>query len=313
MRNTLLTVISLFILEISFAQGKQVIETKDIDNFWSAFDSLKYATSVNDSINIIQARYIDQASNYFKEFIKLRKFTAEEYITLIKKYPKFWSSIRKETENVKFRKAEIEKVLDVYEKALPEFKRPNVCFAIGCLRTGGTTRDNLIVIGTELAASTTETNKSELSPWLKSIIGTLGDIFSMVAHEAIHIQQKDGLLKNLVEFSMNEGVADFLSEKITGYNINKITYKYGFENDCTLRIEFLNDFSKNKINFSGWLFNGGKSVNRPANLGYYIGYRVAEEYYFNATDKKEAVSALLNTKNYMKIFKQSKYINKGCS
>ena len=51
---------------------------------------------------------------------------------------------------------DIEKILDKYEKEIPNFKRPNVCFAIGCLRTGGTVSDNLILIGTEIAASTPE-------------------------------------------------------------------------------------------------------------------------------------------------------------
>jgi len=50
----------------------------------------------------------------------------------------------------------------------------------------------LILIGTELAASTPETEKSELSPGLKSIAGTFGDIISMVSHETIHTQQKKG-------------------------------------------------------------------------------------------------------------------------
>ncbi|RYE16377.1 MAG: hypothetical protein EOP45_17615, partial [Sphingobacteriaceae bacterium] len=186
MKNALLTIISVFVFTVSFAQQKQIVETTDIDNFWSAFDKLKYATSKSDSINIIQTQYINRSTGYFKEFIRLRNFSAEEYITKIRKYPEFWNSVRKETEQVKYRKAEIEKVLDSYEKALPGFKRPNVCFAIGCLRTGGVPGNDLILIGTEIAASTSETDRSELSPWLKSVIGSSGDIVSMVAHETIH-------------------------------------------------------------------------------------------------------------------------------
>lgn len=311
-KQTLLTIFSLFIFGLSFSQEKQTIETKDIDNFWIAFDKLKSATTQNDSIEIIQTNYIDQSTEYFKEFIRLRNFTAEEYVKLIGKYPKFWNSIRKETEKVKYRKAEIEKVLDIYEKTLPNFKRPNVCFAIGCLRTGGTVSDNLILIGTEISASTLETEKSELSPWLKSVIGTFGDIVSMVSHETIHTQQKMGKLKNLVEFTINEGVADFLSEKIAGFNINKTSFAYGQKNDCILRQDFIKDFSKSKTDISNWLYNGSKSIDRPADLGYYIGYKIAEEYYNRSKDKTKAISILLDRKNYMKIFKKSDYIRKRC-
>ena len=304
----------LFILIFGFAnsQNKQIIETSDIENFWKAFDKLKYASNKNDSINIIQTEYIDISTKFFKEFIKVRNFKAEEYVSLIHKYPKFWSSIRKETENVKNRKDDIEKILDKYEKEIPNFKRPNVCFAIGCLRTGGTVSDNLILIGTEIAASTQETEKSELSNWLKSVIGTFGDIVSMVSHETIHTQQK-GNLSDLAEHSISEGVADFLSEKISGLTINKIAFKYGLENDCDLRKEFLFNYSKNKTDISNWLYNGSKSKNRPADLGYYIGYRIAEEYYNKAVNKEKAILDLLNRKNYKKIFKKSEYINKSCS
>ena len=304
--------ISLF-FGLANCQNKQIIETSDIENFWKAFDKLKYASNKIDSINIIQNEYIDKSTDFFKEFIRVRNFKAEEYVSLIHKYPKFWNSIRKETENVKYRTDDIEKILDKYEKEIPNFKRPNVCFAIGCLRTGGTVSDNLILIGTEIAASTPETEKSELSNWLKSVIGTFGDIVSMVSHETIHTQQKGGYLRDLAEHTISEGVADFLSENISGLTINKTAFQYGIENDCELRKEFLVNYSKNNTDISNWLYNGSKSKNRPADLGYYIGYRIAEEYYNKTVIKEKAILDLLNRKKYKKIFKKSEYINKSCS
>lgn len=313
MKKITLTIYFFFIFGIANSQNKQVIETSDIENFWQAYDKLKFALNKTDSISIIQIEYIDKSTEFFKEFIKLRNFKAVEYVSLIEKYPKFWISIRKETENVKNRKEEIEKIFDKYENEIPNFKRPNVCFAIGCLRTGGTVTDNLILIGTELAASNPETEKSELSTWLKTVIGTLGDIVSMISHETIHTQQTKDNLRDLAEFTLNEGVADFLSEKISGLTINKIAFKYGLENDCALRKEFLLEYSKNKNDISNWLFNGSKSVNRPADLGYFIGYKIAEECYNNSTDKKKAIVDLLNRNKYKTIFLESKYMNKSCN
>jgi hypothetical protein len=311
MTTKLLKIFLLFVFGIVHSQNNHVIETSDIDNFWNAYDKLKDAKSINDSINIMQTDYIDKSSQYFKEFIRVRNFKAEEYIKLLRKYPKFWISIRKETENVKYRKGEIIKILDKYEQEIPNFKRPNVCFGIGCLRTGGTVSNNLILIGTEIAASTRETEKSELSPWLKSVIGTNGDIVEMVSHETIHTQQKEGYLRDLVEHSISEGVADFLSEKISGIKINKVSYKYGFANDSELRKEFLNDYSINKNDISKWLYNGNNSEQKPADLGYYIGYRIAEEFYNKTIDKEKAILHLLNRKRYLKIFKNSNYIKNG--
>ena len=311
MKQSILTIFFITIFYSAFPQRNQIVETKDIDHFWIAFDKLESAKTKNDSIEIIKSYYIDQSTKYFKEFIKLRNFKAEEYVNLINKYPKFWKSIRKDTKNVKKKINDLNKILDAYEKEFPNFKRPDICFAIGCLRTGGTISENLILVGTELAVSTSETDPSELSPWLQSVIGKFEAIDAIISHEMIHIQQKNKL-KTLAEFAINEGVADFLSNNIGGVKINKPYFTYGQEHDCELKNEFLKDYSNNKTDFSNWLFNGQNSIGRPADLGYYIGYKIAEEYYKNSLDKKKAVLKLLDRKNYLSIFRKSEYIKKRC-
>jgi len=302
----------LIIFECVFSQNKQLIETNDIDNFWKAYDKLQNASNRADSIKIIQIEYIEKASEHFQEFIRLRNFNAEEYINIIEKHPKFWKSIRKETENVKNKKEEIEKVLDLYEALIPNFKRPNVCFAIGCLRTGGTVSENLILIGTEIAASTSETEKSELSDWLKSVIGKTGDLLTMVAHETIHTQQIGNLTRDLAVQSINEGVADFLTEKVLGNTINKTAFLFGENNECDLKLEFLSNYKMDKKNIVNWLYNGNQSKNRPADLGYFIGYKIAQEYFNKSKNKKKAISNLLNRRKYLKMFKKSYFINNKC-
>jgi uncharacterized protein YjaZ len=307
------SLLSLNFIAICYSQHKQIIETKDIENFWNAYDQLVSAQSNSDSVNIFQREYIDKATAYFKEFLQLRHFTAKEYVINVGKFPKFWKSIRHSTENVKDRKLEIEKVLDDYEKLIPNFKRPNVCFAIGGLRTGGTIAKDLILIGTEIAASNSETDQSELTPWLKSVIGSSGDIVAMIAHETIHTQQI-GVLKspNLVSFVMNEGVADFLAMSL-GHNINLHIHDYGRANDCELKNEYLNDVKKNANDYSNWLYNGTKSKERKADLGYYIGYQIADDFYAQSEDKTQAIKDLLNREKYKSIFKKSSYLKKPCN
>ncbi len=45
---------------------------------------------------------------------------------------------------------------------------------------------------------------------------------------------------------------------------------------------------------SHWIFQGDKSKDRPADLGYYVGYKICEQFYRHATDKREAVRRILN-------------------
>jgi predicted Zn-dependent protease DUF2268 len=294
------------------------IETSDIDNFWMAFDQLESAGSNEDSIDIIQKLYIDRASSEFKKFIRARDFTAEEYILKIGLYPRFWQSIRPLTERIESRTAEIQDVFNELGQALPDYKQPDLCFAIGCLRTGGTTSSDLILIGAEIAAADTSVEKSELPPWLKSTIGTTGGIISMIAHEAIHTQQFDHrrivlFTNHLLEQALTEGVADFLTSVILGLNINAELHRYGDDNQCSLWKNFESDMESNPKDYSNWLYNSANAKGRPADLGYYIGFKIAEAYYQKQTDKRKAMETLLNKKKYKKVFQESKYGQESCS
>ena len=146
-----------------------VISTDDILHFWEAYDGLN---PTKDSVKIIQRLYIDKATPGFKDFIRARNFTASEYVNLIGKYPKFWISIRPNTLRIISRRAELVTVFSSFQARYPKFKAPRICFAIGCLRTGGTTTVSQILIGSEIAAADGATDKSEMKGWLGAIIGS---------------------------------------------------------------------------------------------------------------------------------------------
>jgi len=293
------------------------IEVSDIGNFWVAYEMLSTARTKQDSIDIIQKHYIDKASEDFREFIKVRDFTAAEYVEKIGRYPLYWESIKPLTENIEDQLHEIENVLAKLDAAIPNYRQPNICISIGCLRTGGTTSKNLVLIGVEIAAADDSVEKSELPPWLQKIIGKTGNLVSMVAHEIIHTQQFDNrkiiLGSNaLLEQTMKEGIADFLTFEILGLNINKEIHNYGGLNECSLLKEFEADLESEPKNYTKWLYNGSKIQDRPADLGYFIGFKIAEAYYQKQIDKRKAIRQLLNQKEYRKIFRESGYFEKNC-
>jgi hypothetical protein len=98
MKKNIINCCFFLISSISLAQSTYHIQTSDIDNFWTAYDSLEYAKTKFDSVKIIQDYYIDPATPEFKEFIRIRNFTSEEYVKNINQYPKFWKTIRVKTE-----------------------------------------------------------------------------------------------------------------------------------------------------------------------------------------------------------------------
>src|SRR5688572_19120414 len=118
----------IFAGRLASARQEVNISTTDITHFWEAYDSL---ATTRDSIGTLQRLYIDRASWGLKEFIKARNFEAGEYVTLIKRFPKFWTSIRPNTERIVTRAKEIENIFLKFKELYPAFRPPDVCFAIG--------------------------------------------------------------------------------------------------------------------------------------------------------------------------------------
>lgn len=305
----ILIIYFLFLAFFSSGQSETDISTLDINHFWEAYDSL--ATS-QDSVATFQRLYIDRATPGFIAFIKAREFTAKEYVTLIKRYPKFWISIRPNTERIASRKHEVEEVFNRFKILYPDFKPPKVCFAIGGLRTGGTTTSDLILIGSEIASADSTTNKIEFTGWLQYVIGNTGDIVAMVAHEAVHTQQpknfafiKGQMNHRLLSQSLHEGAADFIGMQVTGYVINKTQYAYGIKHEAELWKEFQPQMLNNDL--SSWLYNGNKAGDRLADLGYFVGARICESYFNRSTNKEKAIREIIRMKNNKKFLKRSGY------
>jgi len=68
----------------------------------------------------------------------------------------------------------------------------------------------------------------------------------------------------------------------------------------------------NPTEYKNWLYNGNESKNRPPDLGYFIGYKIAKMYYDKSNDKQKALQDLLNKGKYESIFKKSKYLEESC-
>ena len=304
----ILFILSIFFVSNSYSQKEYKIVTDDIANFWNAYDLLATAINRADSLSIIQSEYLDKATEEFKVFIDIRNLEAKGYVDALSKYPKFWKSVRPNTATISERKHEIREVFKKLEDELPDFEQPDICFALGYLKTGGTIADDLILIGSEIAASSDKTDKSELTPWLQTIIGNTGDIVSMIAHETVHTQQRNKKKYTLITGAMSEGIADFIPQELLGLSINKELYAYGYANESSLREQFKKDLVANESDYSQWLYNGNSSKDIPADMGYFIGHQIARAYYDSQTDKKKALKNLLNQKKYSKILEESTYL-----
>ena len=151
------------------------------------------------------------------------------------------------------------------------------------------------------------------SPWLKANTGSLEDLARLVVHEAVHtLQFLAGAIetlempgKSLLWKSLQEGGADFVTTIATGQEPPSPFFKYGLVHKHDLWLEFSSVMADTDI--SEWIYNGDRSTNRPADLGYFIGYRILEAYYNRMPDKQKAIAEILAIRDPEKILAESGY------
>ncbi|MBS1649209.1 MAG: hypothetical protein JSR09_05830 [Bacteroidetes bacterium] len=299
-------------------ENKKTVQTLDIDHFWEAFDNLKKCKTRKDSIQSFQTLYLDRGTDGLLDFIEARQFTAEKFVNTVARFPKFYNSIRKNTYEVKNAVPLVEEIVANFQQIYPNFKPKKVCFAIGLVNTGGTVSDKFLLIGTEVSTSTknidlSEFNNSAYSQQLASGDNVIQKIKNIIAHEYVHTQQirtddKNAIRCDLLYAVMQEGFCDFIGELTSGSQINLVAQEYGDKHEAELWKEFKNELCNESI--KNWLYNYSTVKDKPADLGYYIGYKIAEEYYKNATDKKQAVTDIIEMNDPIKFLQASKYDQK---
>jgi hypothetical protein len=295
----------MFVEDNLFGKKERYITT-DISHFWEATDSLKNARNTVDSLQFIQTIYLDRMSSEGQKFIQIREYTAAEYLRTIRKYPKYLKQLREKTKTIAIHLKALDSTFKLLENGIPDYEVPRVCFAIGCFRGGGTTKRDLILMGSEIALADTTMDYSEFKGNLKSNLSKGVNLNELVAHESIHCQQHHAKNRTLLSITLQEGAANFLPALILKQGRPSDISPYESEHECALWKEFKPDINSNDL--SKWLFNTGSIQNRPPDLGYFIGMRICEAYYKNQINKSTAIKNLLDRSKYMEVMEQSGYV-----
>lgn len=279
------------------------IVTEDIARFWQAYDQAAPGFPAEP----FQKLYLDPGSKGLKSFMAERIESAENLAATIRDFPNYYKAIRQETLRVQEIEPKIRKTFFKLAELYPEAVFPDTFFVIGALNSGGTASKNSLIIGTEIFSVSEETPLSELNAWLKSVVSSAESLPFIVAHELIHFQQsyRKG---DLLHQAIMEGSADFLAELISGQNSNEQMHAYADSREKTLWLEFERVMHEDDV--SDWLYNGGEFQNRPADLGYWMGYKISKTYYDKAVDKKQAVADIIRVDDADEFLEKSGYADK---
>ena len=188
----------------------------------------------------------------------------------------------------------------------PQATFADVYFLIGRMTSGGTIANGRLLIGTEIFGRDSLTPTHELGAWEKAVTGDIKNLPHIVAHEYVHtLQGRRQGRPTLLAAALGEGSADFIAELISGSHIINPAYAYGDANEAKLWSEFRSVMDSTDT--SDWLYQGNRSIDRPADLGYWMGYKIAKTFYQRATDKHAAVREILLFTDPKKFLQASGY------
>lgn len=311
----------IFLCLFSVSAFSQKIITTDIDNFWNAYDQIIIEKDSARQLNLIRTLYIDKGTPGLDGIMRARRYSAEEYVYAINNYPKFWKSIRKNTlKSGEFSK-DIQKAVENLKKIYPDLKPVNTYFEIGILRTGGTTIDGMLLIGSEIALADKSVITAEIDkvyPHLKDYFNTdpIKDVVFLNIHEYIHTQQKETIGNTLLSQTIMEGVAEFFAEIALKQKSPNPQIEFGFKNEERIKAEFQKEMFSPFI--YNWIMNSPDNQFGMRDLGYFVGYAICKKYYEQSSNKKAAVKEMIeldynNENELIRFVEKTKYFDRPLS
>lgn len=283
-------------------------ETADIAHFWDAVDA-------GASASAFQSQYLGPASSGLRDFVNRRDVTAASLHQVVFGFPRYYASIRASSLSLRTDTTIIRRIRDNYVtvKALyPAAVFVPVTFLMGRFSTGGTIGSSGILIGAEFYTKAPGSPTDELPPFQRNNVRPIDSLTFIVAHEHVHILQSyaRGVAghssKTLLEQAFLEGSADFVGELVSGGNINGGLQAWALPREDSLWTAFSGAMHGTDV--SAWLYNQGFATpDRPGDLGYFIGYRIAKAYYDRASDKSAAVADIIRASDAMALLLASGY------
>lgn len=259
------------------------IIASDVALFWQVLDSGPDPTLPER----LHCDYLRRGTDAVRDFIPGRIVSGERLAETVTTHRERYEAARESSLTMAEVEPEIRAVFHQMKARYADAVFPDVYFLVGRLNTGGTISQRGLLIGAEMY-----TDHSDVPP--------------IVAHELVHYQQRPipPDQRTLLAQSIMEGSADFVAELISGRHINHGTHEYALPRERELWEEFSGVMHGD--DFTGWLY-GGQPEGRPADLGYFFGYRIAQSYYASAGSDQEALREILTVTDYEKFLERSGY------
>ncbi len=277
------------------APRTRVVITDDIDRFWDAFDQVGMTADSAEQVRLVDRLFVQPGTPGLRAMIERRGLTPADYVDAIRRYPRFWASVRPRMQHAAEHAAEIAAGISSLRALYPDLRPARIFFTVGALMTNGMTLDDVVFIGSELALADSSVVTDEFPERLGHLPGFLASnpsasVAFLNVHEYVHTQQGP-FGADLLAMALQEGVAEFIATLATGAASPAPAIAYGRANDAAVREAFRRDMFGSYTGF--WLWSNADNAFGTRDLGYYVGYAIAERFHARAADTTEAVAQLI--------------------
>lgn len=293
-RPLLVLCFQLCLSSASFGQTR--VNTADITHFWDAYDRIQATSDTAVQRQLLHSHFIAKASVGQLAMFEARRYTPDEYLHAIRSYPRFWASVREHMLSADIHVQVMQDGVERLRALYPQMRPADIYFTVGVLRSGGTITDGMVLIGSEIALADSSTVTDEFPEELGHLPGHFAtdprqDIAFANVHELIHTQQPGRWGYDLLSQSLHEGIAEFIPTLAMARPSYAASVRYGEANTEKVRAVFEEELFCYWID--RWIWNDTHGPFPVRDMGYYVGYAMAQRYYEQAADKQQAIAELI--------------------
>lgn len=256
-----------------------VIAIEDVASFYKLYA----ATNGHPTADQLQHEYLDVGSDGLHDFARLRNTTGAKIAKAMADHPEIYAGAQRCMAVLPRVSRRVKAALLKLGRLYPEARFPPITVAVGRGRPVAISGPGEgVQIGLEALCAITYLNPNVEDRFVH-----------VIAHEFVHSQQSPVLANDehptVLEDALLEGGAEFVGELISGevaYGVFKASTK---GHGAQIEDQFAADEDKTEL--SDWFNNG--TLDKPGDLGYWVGYRIVKSYYQHGADKRAAIREIL--------------------
>ncbi len=238
--------------------------------------------NVEANTKLIKAQYLKSASYGLSEFFRIKIRDEQKFVSAVDSLLPHYSALEAYAFDAESLRPALTNMFANFSAWTDDAQPMDVYFVVGRFSSAGTVTKDGVLIGVEHYAQAPAPELVSKGYKFQSFSA----LTRSVAHEYVHSLQRQAGPRTLIRGAIFEGGADFLASLATGISpVNQENYQYGLANEAAVWQRFERDMFTS--NASLWLANQ-KTDTWPADMGYFVGYQIAKNFYENMDDKREA-------------------------